>query len=373
MADCGPAIITESGVIVQDRALQASDSTMTAIPWPPPMHALAMPYRAPRRRSSRRSVSTSRVPLAANGWPSAIAPPFTLVLSRGSFRIFSTARYCAANASFTSIKSICSSLSPASASAFWMAGTGPMPMICGGTPAVAQPTMRPSGLHPRSFAIFACVRSESRERQRLLHGGHRADAHDLRRNSSGGPADDASERLPSAFFRDFCMCDDNRSRPVNNATGVACGHDTFLAKRGWKRLQNRHRRVGPPVIIFGDNDGLLAFLHFHRNDFVFHAAILYGRFGSLLTAQGILIACGTSDSLLGSKIFRRFGHAETAIRIVESRHQRILKLSFAQTKSGARAANHMRALRHIFHAASQDELRFPQQNALRGLGDRFHA
>ena len=30
-------------------------------------------------------------------------------------------------------------------------------MICGGTPAVAQPTMRPSGFQPRSFAIFARV------------------------------------------------------------------------------------------------------------------------------------------------------------------------------------------------------------------------
>ena len=48
-----------------------------------------------------------------SGWPSAIAPPLTLTRSRSRPSSFSTARYCAANASLTSIRSMSASVSPA--------------------------------------------------------------------------------------------------------------------------------------------------------------------------------------------------------------------------------------------------------------------
>ena len=66
--------------------------------------------RSPGRASARGgaapsvSVSSSRVPVMPSGWPSAIAPPLTLTRSRSRPSSFSTARYCAANASFTSIE-----------------------------------------------------------------------------------------------------------------------------------------------------------------------------------------------------------------------------------------------------------------------------
>src|SRR5260370_14949783 len=132
-------------------------STIIAIPCPPPMHAVANPYRKPFRRSSFTSVITTRVPLAPSGCPSAIAPPFTLVLSRFSPNTFSTARYCAANAPFTSTRSICSSFSPASFSAFCEDGTGPIPIMLSSHPPPAHDTMRPIGFNPRSFAIFSRV------------------------------------------------------------------------------------------------------------------------------------------------------------------------------------------------------------------------
>ena len=59
---------------------------------------------SPRRRSSCISVSTRRVPVAPSGWPSAIAPPFTLTLSRSSPSSFSQPRYCAAKASLISMQ-----------------------------------------------------------------------------------------------------------------------------------------------------------------------------------------------------------------------------------------------------------------------------
>ena len=61
-------------------SVQAS-STQTAIPSPPPMQMAATPRRAPRSRIVWSSVTRMRAPLAPIGWPSAIAPPRTFILS----------------------------------------------------------------------------------------------------------------------------------------------------------------------------------------------------------------------------------------------------------------------------------------------------
>jgi hypothetical protein len=39
----------------------------------------------------------------------------------------------------------------------------------------------------------------------------------------------------------------------------------------------------------------------------------------------------------------------------------------------AQATDHKRRLRHVLHAAGQDKLAFAQQEALRGLRDRFNS
>ena len=91
--------------------------------------------------------STSRAPLAPSGWPSAIAPPFglTRASSSGRPRSRSTARPCAANASLSSITSI-------------------------------------------------CVERQAGQREHLARRRRRADAHDARRHAGGGHADDARAR-----------------------------------------------------------------------------------------------------------------------------------------------------------------------------------
>ena len=78
-----PAPRTPDGskIVAHESALH---STTTAMPWPPPMHADARPQRLPRRRSSLRSVSVRRAPLAPSGCPSAIAPPFTFSFARST-------------------------------------------------------------------------------------------------------------------------------------------------------------------------------------------------------------------------------------------------------------------------------------------------
>ena len=73
-------------------------------------------------------------PVAAIGWPRAIAPPLGLTFSRSRPRSLITASDWAANASFSSITSTSSSDLPARSITFLTAGTGPMPMIFGSTP-----------------------------------------------------------------------------------------------------------------------------------------------------------------------------------------------------------------------------------------------
>src|SRR4051812_13367224 len=147
---CGAPDDSLQGFAVDQVAHNAS--TMTAAPCPPPIHADPSPKRFFSRRSACSRWIVMRVPLAASGCPMAIAPPHTLVRDRSRSSSRSTARYCGANASFTSTRSICSSFIFAFSSALRAAGAGPMPMCFGSTPATAQATSRPRGFRPRAFA-----------------------------------------------------------------------------------------------------------------------------------------------------------------------------------------------------------------------------
>src|SRR6266852_2359709 len=128
-----------------------------AIPWPPPMQSDARPKRPRRRPSSCSRVKQSRAPEAPTGCPRATALPLTFdfPLSNPSSR--STARYCAAKASFISTRSRSCIPRPARCSACREAGTGPIPMISGWTPATPHETIRPRGATPRARARLSVV------------------------------------------------------------------------------------------------------------------------------------------------------------------------------------------------------------------------
>ena len=63
-----------------------------------------------------------------------------------------TTRLCEANASFSSTRSMSPTPMPARSSSFRTAGTGPMPITRGSTPATALPTNAPSGSMPSAWA-----------------------------------------------------------------------------------------------------------------------------------------------------------------------------------------------------------------------------
>src|SRR5579875_76818 len=123
-------------------------SRSVAMPCPTPMHIVASPLRAFRRTISCTSVTRMRAPLAPTGCPSAIAPPLGLSRSRSIPRSETHARTWAANASLSSTRSTSPIVHPARASAFCVAGTGPMPMYDGSTAATAPPAMRARGRFP---------------------------------------------------------------------------------------------------------------------------------------------------------------------------------------------------------------------------------
>src|SRR5512143_312846 len=138
-------------------ACYAAVSRTTAIPWPPPMQAPATPYRVPRRRISLARVSVQRVPVAASGCPSAIAPPLTFSFSRSRPSSRTTPRIWPAKASLISQRSMSSFESPALSSAARAAGAGPRPMSSGSQPTTPHETSRPSGFTPLRFAFSADV------------------------------------------------------------------------------------------------------------------------------------------------------------------------------------------------------------------------
>ena len=87
----------------------------------------------------------------------AIAPPFTFTLLVSQPISLFTAQACAAKASLASIRSRSFASQPAFFSAAREAGIGPVPMIFGSTPTLAQDLMVASGFSPRFFASLAVI------------------------------------------------------------------------------------------------------------------------------------------------------------------------------------------------------------------------
>src|SRR5512132_549348 len=134
------------------RSAPHSRSRITARPWPPEMHSVARPKAWPISRISYVRVRRRRAPLIPMGCPSEMPPPRGFSLSRSNLRSRSHAMTCAANASLISITSMSASDRPVFSSTFLVAGTGPMPMTAGSTPAHDIPASRASGRRPSAAA-----------------------------------------------------------------------------------------------------------------------------------------------------------------------------------------------------------------------------
>ena len=134
-------------------SIVSTASKIVATPWPWPTHIDARPNREPSARIRCRSVVAILAPLAPSGWPIASAPPRVLTFSSPKPRSLRTASTCTAKASLISKLPISPRASPARARALWIAGTGPIPISEGSTPASAIDRIRAIGVSPRSRAF----------------------------------------------------------------------------------------------------------------------------------------------------------------------------------------------------------------------------
>ena len=119
--------------------------------------------RATRRRAARRaraiawsSVVRTRAPLAPIGWPSAIAPPLTLIFFGSSAELAQHAeRLRRERLVQLEEVDVLDASSPAFSSAFAHAGHGPMPMMRARRRPRRSATMRASGVEPSSLRLRA--------------------------------------------------------------------------------------------------------------------------------------------------------------------------------------------------------------------------
>src|SRR5690606_35278306 len=126
--------------------------TIRASPWPPPPQSAAAPGPPPRRLSSWSSVRVMRVPDMPIGWPSAIAPPLTLVISSVMPRSFIDATPTAAKASLSSNRSMSPTDSDARSSACLIERDGWVSSDGSGPATWPYDTISPSGSPPRRSA-----------------------------------------------------------------------------------------------------------------------------------------------------------------------------------------------------------------------------
>lgn len=106
-----------------------------AMPWPPPMHIVTKACRPPVRCSSWIALVVMIAPVAPTGWPRDTPEPFGLTLAGSRSSSLVTAQACAAKASLLSTTSRSRTDRPAFFSASLVAGTGPIPIRRGSTPA----------------------------------------------------------------------------------------------------------------------------------------------------------------------------------------------------------------------------------------------
>jgi hypothetical protein len=144
-----------------------------------------------------------------------------------------TARTCAANASLRSIRSMSVCVSWARARARAVAGTGPIPMRCGSTPATAREVRRAAQAGATSTARRMQMRDDAHRGGVVLTAGvagrHR------------GVRIDREPDRPERFQRLGAWCPDAGARP--------CRRSTSCPVRRSRRPARSPRRTARPVVL----------------------------------------------------------------------------------------------------------------------------
>ena len=186
-----------------------SASTHMATPMPPPMHSVARPFLAPRRRISKTSVLKTRAPDAPIGWPMAMAPPLTLTIDGIPAHVL-------------------------------VDGAGLRGEGLVGLDQI-EVADRPAGLL-----------------QRLARGRDRSGAHDRRVDAGGGPGNDARQRRDAALGGFRLGHQHHGGGAVIDAGGVAGGHRAFLVEGRPQLGHGVERRAVADIFVLVDDRVALA-------------------------------------------------------------------------------------------------------------------
>ena len=128
------------------------------MPTAEPQHIVISAVLLPVRSSSWSAETIRREPVAPTGWPSAIAPPFTLTFSGSiSGNSWSHASTTPAKASLHSNRSMSRSDMPLFARKRRVASIGPVSTSVGSEPTTASKRMRARGRSPCAFAFSALM------------------------------------------------------------------------------------------------------------------------------------------------------------------------------------------------------------------------
>src|SRR5579883_1998364 len=252
------------------------------------------------------------------GCPSAIAPPFTLSLSLSKPSSLPTATDCAAKASLASTRSISAIFSPPFSSASFVAGTGPIPMMRGSTPAEAW-----------LQAKLVC--------------------------------------LPAAH-------DHNGCRSIVEAGRVACRDHAALLKGGAQFGKCLCRGVAARLLVGIEDGRAFPPWHLNRHDLVAKTPGLDGMYRALLALQRELVEFFACQVVIRADIFGGDAH----VAVIEDIPQAILNhlinyLPVAHAVAEACLLQQVRSAAHALHAASKHHFVIAQAYRLSREYDAFQA
>ena len=95
--------------------------------------------------------------------------------------------------------------------------------------------------------------------------------------------------------------------------------------------------------------------------------------GALLALESKRVLLLARDVVLARQVVRGLRHVQAAVRVEQRDHERVFHRRLAEAEALARAADDVRRLRHVLHAAGEHRLRFAQLDLLGGADDRLDA
>ena len=225
------------------------------------------------------------------------------------------------------------------------------------------------------FDNIHVIQRQAGAAQGFLAGFNRAQAHDARGDTGDSTGEDARARLDAVLLADGFAADDQRSRAVVDAGGVAGGdHATF--KQWTQTGQGGQVAARTRVFVLIDHLGrlLAALRDFNRVDFFSEEAVGTGLFVQRLAACGVSVGFFAGDTQVGSNVVGGLRHGVIAellldLGVREARTDGAVEgAEVAAVGTFALGDNERRAA-HAFNATGDEQLAFTGFDRTSGVED----